>query len=501
MRLISFPLIAALCMSALQGIAHSKDYGDGLNNFAESRLLENADGQYDHWRGIGRLHTDTFCTATLLDTLDPTAVGPTPAYVLTAGHCIGRTNQGNVTDTPIDGLMHFNYFVDTAQQTYGLKNLAWRSVQGTNLAIIELDVSLQALIKDGITPLKLALGYPADGTDVLTVSASLGFPKAKLRLAACTLQSVEEVILGQMVWRNNIANQCEDLAAGSAGGPILDRHTNDIIGVLVTSAWPEDRIACGSYVPCLRTANGYKSVIGNQYGTPAVSLSGCFVQGRLVKGAAPSCALYPSFTLDVEAHNPARYQRLAKKPDGTMAIPTWDYRFDISTAFYRHKTARTAKECESGDNYSDPISSVEAFINTDIGTQPGYYFLCIFGVDSATQGPTEGQLNILSLPVEILDDTPTARPNLSIFRGIGVVLEHPEGRQHTHTVNFGPLETTDCTQEEEYEPYDSTGYFFKDEVLPQRFCSIAYDKMGQASKPREDVLNPTTSWQENSPTP
>ncbi|WP_434561134.1 trypsin-like serine peptidase [Pseudomonas sp. R1-6] len=498
MRSILFPLMAVLCVSALQGIAHSKDYGDGLQNFAASRVLENADGKYDYWRGIGRLYTDSYCTATLLDTQDSTVAGPTPAYVVTTGLCTRQIDESNMTDTPISGHIYFSYFADTLLfQIYPVKKVAWRSMHGTNLSIIELNVSLQELIRAGIKPLKLAQGQPTDGTDVLTVGASLGFPKNTLRMAACTLQSADEVIKGQFVWRNNIMNQCSDLAGGSEGGPILDRYTNEIVGVLNTSATPEGFTPCEWHVPCMRTNSGYKPVPDNHYGTSTAFLNGCFVQGHLVKDVTASCALYPSFSVDLEKNSPARYQRLVKQPDGTIAIPTWNYRFKISTAFYRHKTVRTAKHCENGQNYSDPISSVDAFIDTDIGTQPGVYFLCIIGVDSS--GPAE-PLTTLSLPVEILDGAPTAQPNLSIYAGIGVALEQSEDQYHTYAIKFGPPETTDCTEAQEYEPYDQRGYLFENEELPQKFCSIAYDKMNQESKPREDLLSPATSRQETSPT-
>lgn len=502
MKLISFPLIAALCMSVLHGSAHSKDYGDGLENFAGSRVLENADGKYDHWRGIGRLYTDSYCTATLLDTLDANAVGPTPAYVLTDGFCTRRLEQSHTTDTALSGHIYFNYFADDVVfQVYPIKQVAWRSLHGTNLSIIELDVSLQELIEAGIKPLKLAPGHPADGTDVLTVAAALGFPQNTLRMAACKLQSAEEVIKGQFVWRNNLMTHCEDLAGGSQGAPVLDRYSNEIIGVVTTGYLPAGFAPCAEYVACTRTEDGYEPVPDNRYGTPVTFLNGCFVQGRLVKEATSSCALYPAFSVDLETNSPARYQRLVKQPDGTTAIPTWNYRFNISTAFYRHKTVRAAKDCESGHNYSDPISSVDAFIDTKVGTEPGFYFLCILGVGSADQTPPRGLITILSLPVEILDGAPTAQPNLSIFEGVGVALGQSEDQYHTYTVKFGPVETTDCSVEEEYEPYNQIGYLLKNEELPQRFCSIAYDKLEQASKPREDLLNPRTTRQDTSPTP
>ncbi|MEF9673910.1 serine protease [Pseudomonas sp. PCH446] len=412
MRLISFLLLGVLFSLSSQGHAQSRDYGESLQNFTAAKLLENAGGSHDHWRGIGRLSNGD-CTATLLDTRDTSTNGPTPAYVLTAGHCIESTNGNIVTDRPIWGLMRFNYFVDTTPQEYRVKKVAWRSMQGVDMAIIELDVSLQKLISEGIQPLKLARQKPADGTDVLIVSAPQGlvptdFKKNKLRMAACTLQPANELVEGPWVWRNTMMTRCKDIAGGSSGGPILDRYSNEIIGVMGTGNLKDGLVPCRMEAPCTPVAKFYTATPGNVYGNPADFLGQCFPQGRIVNNATWSCPLYPVFTtVSTDRNAPQRYLPLKKQADGSTETPTWNYRFSIDTDFYRHKTVRSAKDCEKPYYYSDALSSTDAFINSRIGTQPGYYFLCIVGVESATQRPSFGLMgNALSLPVEILADPP-----------------------------------------------------------------------------------------------
>ncbi|SIR46443.1 MAG: trypsin-like serine peptidase [Pseudomonas rhizophila] len=500
MKSISFLLTGLLCSLSLQGIAHSQDFGEGMQNFTASKVLENADGSHNHWRGVGRLFIDGSCTATLLDTQDASVPQPTPAYVLTSGHCIEKGNGNIVTDKPVSGVMQFDYFADTGLfKTYALKKVAWRSMQGVDLAIIELDVSLQKLIEEGIQPLELARQKPADGTDVLIVSAPLGFDKATLRMAACTLQPAREIVEGPWVWRNNVMTRCQDIAGGSSGGPILDRHSNEIIGVIGTGNLAAGFAPCDEHAPCTRVGDVYKAIPKNVYGNPTIFLNGCFVQGHIANEATSSCPLYPAFTVSADANEPARYKRLKKRDDGTMEIPTWDYHFSISTAFYRHKTVRTAKDCESGHYYSDAISSNDAFINSEIGAQPGFYFLCILGVDSATQGAQIGLIkNGLSLVVEVLDDTPTAQPDLSISSGVGVELARGS-EYRTYAVKFGPLDTTDCSRDEQYLTHTYMDFWFPDAELPLKFCTIAYDKSGQASEPRIDVLSPATGAQNATP--
>jgi V8-like Glu-specific endopeptidase len=493
MKTIYLLLSGILCLSSALSVAHSKDYGEGLQNFTESKVLKNEDGSHNHWRGIGRFITKLGnCTATLLDTQDPSVPLPTPAYVLTAGHCIELTNANIVTNKPISGFMQFNYFTDTAPQNYVLKKIAWRSIQGVDLTIVELDVSLQTLLKEGIQPLRLATSRPADGTDALIVGAPLGFDEITLRMAACTLQQAAEIVEGRWVWRNTLMTRCKDIEGGSSGSPLLDRSTNEIIGVIGTGNLTIQAYPCERHAPCTPAGGRYIAIPGDVYGNPTNFLSGCFVQGRLVQDETSFCPLYPVFSVSAAADSPQRYRRIGKNDDGSTEIPTWNYHFTINTPFYRHKTVRTAVDCEKPQDYSGVTSARDAFINTGIGDQVGMYFLCIAGVDSADQRPSEGLIkNVLSLPVEILANAPTAQPELSFSAGVQVLTSENEPPGRTYAYKFGATGTTDCSDKTDYSTSEYLYAWLDNSDLPGTFCTIAYDISGQASEPRMDILNST----------
>lgn len=490
MKTIYLLLSGILYLSSALSVAHGKDYGEGQQNFTESKVLKNKDGLYDHWRGIGRLITRTgYCTATLLDTQDPSASLPTPAYVLTSGHCTELTNANIVTNTPIQGFMQFNYFTDTAPLNYVLKNIAWRSIQGVDMAIIELDVSLQTLLKKGIQPLRRAINRPADGTDVLIVGAPYGFDEETLRLSACTLQPAGEIVEGRWVWRNTFMTRCKDMKGGGSGSPVLDRQTNEIIGVIGTGNLDDKAAPCEQMAPCTPEGGGYKAILGNVYGNPTDFLNRCFVAGHLVQDATAHCSLFPVFSVSAAADSPQRYRRVGKKDDGNADIPTWNYRFSIDTPFYRHKTVRSAMDCEKALDYSSATSANDAFINTEIGEEPGIYFLCILGIDSMDQRPEVGLINnTLALPVEILANTPTAKAELTFITGVQAAANELPYR--TYASKFGPIETTDCSDTSQYITSTDLYSFFEDSDLPGKLCTIAYDISGQASEPRVDILFP-----------
>ncbi|MHC8384242.1 trypsin-like serine protease [Pseudomonas sp. LB3P14] len=120
-----------------------------------------------------------------MDNRDSTPLLSTSAYVLTAGHCIDHSNGKIITNKRVTGSMTFNYFTDVSKNTsYPVKQVKWRSMQGVDMAIVELNVSMHTLKKQGIRPLKLARFMPPDGSNVLIVGAP---QYSTLQMSACTL--------------------------------------------------------------------------------------------------------------------------------------------------------------------------------------------------------------------------------------------------------------------------------------------------------------------------
>ena len=76
------------CTFAALGFSQAACAG-GTIGAPESVLLKNADGQYNHWNGIGKLfyNGSSSCTASLLDTRNNDNKATGPAYLLTDGHC------------------------------------------------------------------------------------------------------------------------------------------------------------------------------------------------------------------------------------------------------------------------------------------------------------------------------------------------------------------------------------------------------------------------------
>jgi hypothetical protein len=193
------PVIScSFALLSLSVVAQPVDFGDGLENLSPSKVLANQDGRHDHWKGIGRIQSDNgrTCTAVLIDTRTDNSPPDASAYVLTSGHCLYRTHNGVIiADQPVSGTVTFNYFADTLehQQPFPLKRVNWSSMQGVDLAIVELQASLKTLINSGIEPLQMADEAPEADADILIVGAPLAFKSPYMRLAACTHQPSGDV--------------------------------------------------------------------------------------------------------------------------------------------------------------------------------------------------------------------------------------------------------------------------------------------------------------------
>lgn len=485
-----------LALSSLAASAQPTDYGDGLENLTPSRVLNNQDGRHDHWKGIARIQSSLgqTCTATLIDTRAPNSAATAPAYVLTSGHCLYRKNNGVILDNePVAGTVTFNYFADTLtqQQPYPLKRVIWSSMQGVDLAIVELDTSLNSLIQAGIQPLKVAEETPAAGADILIVGAPLPFEAPYMRLAACTLQTSGAIIEHPWVWRHNLKNQCKDAEAGSSGSPVLTRDSNQVIAVLNTTTLSGK----GPNPNLMQTSDTTPGALIGNFGNPVSYLRSCFVDGEF--NANPQvCPLFPVFSIELAASaRRGPYAKARLDAQGNPVYPRWDVAFSIDKPLYRYKTVSEALECENPDHYSPAITATDARIDDLIGPRPGTHLLCILGVDTTDERPTQGVLrNALTLAVVLQAPSPPSPPEVNITKHTrSYTLSWQQGNERIswHTFKAGPPDATDCNDPAGYKRVwrDLTPFARR---LPLKVCTYAYDHAGQQSAVREDLLTNTS---------
>ncbi|MFJ3482635.1 trypsin-like serine peptidase [Pseudomonas sp. NPDC090202] len=479
------------------------DYAQGLKNLSAPIALDNAQGQYNHWRSIGRLQMseeqpEASCTAWLLDSRDSNDQASGPAYVATSGHCVIKDALNVAADVPMDGHIDFDYFLGNLQNTrrYTVKKASGASLRGVDIAIIELDAPLQDLLDIGIEPLKISTETPMTGMDLMIVGNPSGHADAPgLRLSTCALDSIKDFVEGIYVSRAAQKNLCLGIAPGSSGSPVLDRHSNRVIGIIgTTTRNTREESRCYFNTPCeINDGEAVWSAESN-YSSPVTGLQSCFKQGRF-DPSDTHCPLQPVRHMTVDDETvPISFSRITVDEHGNDVIPTWSFAFSLDTPFYRYKIVRSPSACIIPTGYSDAIASTDAHIDDPIGPTPGMHMLCIIGVESQEQRPAAEMMNKpFIVSVELVEAGPSRLPWLAIERvadGYQVTPQHAEPWFFLYAFKAGAPDETDCDDQKGYAQEDGEPLKFATAQLPVKLCSIVVDLSMQRSAPRTDLLEP-----------
>ncbi|RMQ42175.1 Trypsin domain-containing protein [Pseudomonas cichorii] len=495
---MSFKVFAGACCvaSLLQLSAHAqsatRDPDEGLLALSSSRVLYNADGQNARWNGIGRIKSrkGSHCTATLIDTRSPDSPADAPAYLVTNGHCISRKNGRIITDAPIDGTIQFNFFTDSTALSYPLKRVRWSSMQGVDLAIVELQTTLDALIADGIQPLRLASQLPEEGRAILSIGAPMFAGTGHLRMAACTHQYSGAIMQQPWVWRHTVRNQCQDISVGSSGSPLLTRDTHEVFAVLNLTNQPspedsalEDEVTLPPGFPL--------QVAGSNYGSPITLLNECFVDG-LFNPDPVHCSLFPTFTITF-ATQPRQYAKIRLDAEGREIYPRWNVQFAVDQPFYRYKKVDQPLQCEDPVGYGNATAAQDAHIDAPVDARIGINWLCIIGLSAPEARPSLGMMrNALTLAVELQAAGPTIAPRLHIeknqFGTYEVHWLHDSSQIDHYTVKIGPAATTDCSDPQRFKRRLGNHLVLRKKSLPVKICTYAHDVNNQRSSVREDIV-------------
>ncbi|WP_248745394.1 trypsin-like peptidase domain-containing protein [Pseudomonas sp. MWU12-2037] len=500
-------------------------------------FVSNFDGRFNKWSGIGRIknQSQALCTASLLDTRTPDTAADAPAYIVTSNRCLHQDNREIQKDQPIVGTVSFNYFEDSIEQLklYKLKTLRWSSSAGIDLAIIELEKPLATLLAEGIEPLKLATTEPRPRSDIL----ALGVPEwATLQVSACTHLASAEILEQPWVWRSTMKNRCRGITAGSFGGPLLDRESGELFGIIATTTHEtREEKQCLAGTPCETTQGQPDWQPGTNYGSSLAFLNRCFIDGRLT--ADPhECDLYPTTSISFENPQPIQQYFVASPNGNSDIIPNWKAPLRLSTPFYRFKTVRRATDCEDPAHYGPALPSLSAMIDLPIGPQTGIHMLCILGMETQTpQHPPARMKGALTLAVELAEPGPARSPDMSIeldrtlLGTYAVIWQHNPPFYARYEYKYGPARSTDCQDkagfveippplEEEEEdvllpvdpdippavelvkktikvridelPNGQYKELFSVYREPIKLCTRAYDQANQVSPVRTDILRP-----------
>jgi hypothetical protein len=296
----------ALFAGSLVGGAAAEDlmpvYGAVVRGPSVALSYRNGASPYS---GIGRYEGLERCTAFFVDTaasfLAAAATAPVdaPAYALTEGRCTTRLDADDVTiDREGQGRVVFNYFADAEhrQVSVPVVRLAYATVKGRNLALLELGVSFQALVEQVIRPWPVAWSpriVVGDPIAVVGAPVTIDGKEDFLRLAFCRIDGVAPVVVEHgWEWFDAPFNQCRDMRAGTSGAPVLSVLARTVVGLIsTTTAGAERGTECALGHPCERTDAGSRSRKNTNYISPVSGIVSCFDRGGRFRIDEPGCPL------------------------------------------------------------------------------------------------------------------------------------------------------------------------------------------------------------------
>jgi hypothetical protein len=257
------------------------------------------------YSGIGRYEGLERCTAFFVDTaasflaVSETMPVEAPAYALTEGRCATRLDADDIAiDREGHGRVVFNYFADAQHRQVAVPvvRLAYGTVSGRNLALLELGVSYQGLVEQVIRPWSVAWSpRAAVGDPIAVVGAPLTIDGKEdfLRLAFCRIDGVAPVVVEHgWQWFEAPFNQCRDMRTGTSGSPVLSVLARTVVGLIsTTTAGAERGTECALGHPCERTDAGSRSRKNTAYISPVSGIVACFDRSGRFRRDEPGCPL------------------------------------------------------------------------------------------------------------------------------------------------------------------------------------------------------------------
>ena len=333
-----------------------------------SRLLTYSEA----YSGIGRLRASLSCTAFFVRTADSG-----PAYAVAAGHCfdlapnpvwIGQERQSTVA---------FRYFVDSQDRQLVVRSrrIAYSTMKGYDVSIIELDATHRELVAAGIRPWEIADAAPRVGEPVEVVGApASGVPpdEAFLRRGTCELGAAADLVEFNWHFWGAYRNHCPDIYGGVSGSPVISLRTRQVVAVMNTTTFGAEietgDFPCHNGQPCEIVPGGHRYLRDTNYAIPIHGVGGCFdpVGGFDLNGRG--CPLDPGGQLDVSAQFPI-----------AAAGARWNVGLSGASPLYRYKVVEEGGgDCRDAAGYGPALRVVDApRITEAIPDKPARHMLCV----------------------------------------------------------------------------------------------------------------------------
>ena len=267
-----------------------------------------------NFSGVGRYGG---CTATLIETQasDPLA----PAYILTNGHCVGRSyslisgsdiffdvDPRDLSDSDVSTYktMSFFYYLGQRSEDYLIvedKRVSFASMKDTDVAIVELNTTLAELKRLGVDAYSIANEPAAQESQLTNVGVPLSYMDSEnvgLRRSECKHGETVSILEGVYSFANSFRHNCS-IVGGNSGSPLFNSQNLRIVGVVNTAVndGTDHQADCSLSKPCELNGDHINVFPEVNYGQYVDYVSECFTQEGYFNKDLADCGINEKFSL------------------------------------------------------------------------------------------------------------------------------------------------------------------------------------------------------------
>ncbi|GHB62773.1 trypsin-like serine peptidase [Persicitalea jodogahamensis] len=452
-------------------------------------LVSNENGNADLLKAVGQYSGGSRCTAVFVRLSDNENA---PAYALTNGHCVQDWDPNAVhIDEAVSHKIYFNVFEntpDSARIEVAVRQIAYSTMKGTDLAVVELNATVKQMIDKGIQPLPIARSLPAAGTPIQIFGIpvdNLPSDEWRMRRTSGTQGRVVDKLLEfSWTWYDFIANDAPGIAGGSSGSPVFGSLADGVSGLINTTA-VEGASPCYLGAPCEVVASGTDYRAGTNYALSVLAVTGCVSANGKFDVKAPNCTLDKGNNVAIEGYPLAATNLQDSDLSGRPVQKTWNTTVS-GKAYYRYKigpAATTAPRDPAGYSEVWPASKM---IADSLPKVSGQTILAVLGGNAPTFDATWQQPKYATVArVEIDNTPPTMEPNVSIREdadAYSVSLNFSPPELSDYIYNFGHPDSVSTTNTKDYFRYRRIPFRIP-KGKPIKLVVYGFDSAGNATKP------------------
>jgi hypothetical protein len=428
--------------------------------------------------GVGLFEGSMSCTASFVEIPDMNL--DSPAIVITNGHCTSDFYLDNTiyTNSSINATIVFNKLEgvpDDKLIQVKAKKILYSTMKGTDLAIIQLEVSNKSLIEKGVVPIKISNNIPLIGTKLITYGYPRFLNPLYLRKSEDYLGAPSIISEFIWLWKNLYSAKFQNIYSGSSGSPVFASNENAIFGIINTTTIGAVG-ECELGAPCELRKNQKPIVLSNtSYIVDVTNLYKCFYKGEFDIN-------YGNFPYEKPSSFGIKLKNDVRNFSNNQLMQ--DIELIIDEPLNTSYKVESFKEFDplNSNNFSSNNSNI-VYLKNPI--DEGYYVISVMKNNQFNQvkyltfkndftAPSENAISIESIPTD--SGGYSVRP----------VFKYPELTQFDW--KYGLASNCNCNDPTGYNTYNRIPIQVSKSELPYKICIIGYDLANNKTAVKEFIL-------------